>query len=165
MPGWFTVGFQVFCPVVKLPPVVVQLGAKVVPGSGGNWPMISVVSRQVRVAGNPGLAPGGATSRVTKIVSLLLHPLAVFRMVRMYIPAESTVGIRVLVPVTKCPPTVVQLSWKPKPDDEVLALMSNDGVTQVSWPGEAMLAVGGWAWVTTTLVEVGQIPPPLTVTL
>ena len=75
-----------------------------------------------------------------------------------------TVGVRVFCPETKLPPTVVQTNAKDGPEEEPPAFKLVCGNAQFNWAGGAMTVVGGGCSTTTTLVLVGQILAPLTVT-
>jgi hypothetical protein len=84
--------------------------------------------------------------------------------VRIYVPAESTSGVSVESPETKCPPIVVQTNGKLVPFDEALASSVSDWTVQVSNSGFAIVVIGISARFMTVWVVVGHIPPPLTET-
>jgi hypothetical protein len=85
-------------------------------------------------------------------------------MVRIYVPAESTSGVRVESPETKCPPIVDHTNGKLDPFEEALASSVSDGTVQVSNAGSAIVVTGISARLIIVCVVVGHIPPPLTET-
>jgi hypothetical protein len=74
------------------------------------------------------------------------------------------VGVRVFCPETKLPPTVLQLRTKFVSEEEPKPFRTVSGKVQVRVLGGAMTVMGGGFWTTDTLVLVGHIVVPLTVT-
>lgn len=75
------------------------------------------------------LAPGGAVLLLTDAVVVLVHPVAEFVTVTVYVPAAVTIGVAVLSPDTIPPPA--QLKFVP---DVVDTERTTDVVVQVNVP-------------------------------
>ena len=96
-------------------------------------------------------APGGVMSELTSAVAVLVHPLAEFVTVTVYVPDELTLGFADVPPETM--PGPVQL--KPVPI-VVAAERTTDVVVQVSVPPVAEAPGGVVFWLTSAVAVLVQ---------
>ena len=80
-------------------------------------------------------------------------------------PGASTTGFKVLSPETKLPSGVFQVNGKVGPVLELLPFSVVCNTVQFKVAAESIMVVGAGAKSSTVLVEVAQMPAPLTVTL
>jgi hypothetical protein len=142
VPVELTIGFAVVLPVTIPGPA--QLNAV---------PLVVATERTTDVVVHVNvppvvLAPGGVMLEFTNAVSVLVHPLAEFVTVTVYVPEEVTVGLAVVLPETM--PGPAQLKLVPS---VVAAERTAEVVVHVSIPPVA-LAPGGVMFEFTNAVAV-----------
>ena len=103
------------------PPLATQDGKRVVSAGGKTGPILKFVTTQVKVAGFPAGAGGACLLELTVTEDEEVQPDTVLVITSVYVPTESTVGIKVFCPETKCPPTVLQTKEKFGPVEEPVA--------------------------------------------
>ena len=148
-----------FVPPTKLPFNVDQANTKLGPVEAVPFKTIEFVAQSI-VSAAPAFEIGTFKSCVTITVSLSEQPFVGFVTVKIYIPAASTIGEKVVCPLTKCPFGVVQFAVKLAPPVKLPASVAVGVAQPMVMSGPALATGRAAAEVTTTEVVSMQVNKP-----